>query len=76
MIYIHKRVHDSGKTVWRIIRWHNGKEVHYGTFNTLDDTQFESVNDAINGHQFLDGLKPFAQPIYKSSNGQIDYGVL
>ena len=41
MKYIRKRVYDNGKVVYRIIRWHNGKEEHYGSFNCLEDAQFE-----------------------------------
>lgn len=34
------------------------------------------IDDIVNGHKFLDDIKPFTQPIYKSPNGRIDYWVI
>lgn len=69
----------------------NGKLEYFGVFHNLEDAQeevrflkscdwdydnMESINDAVNGHKFLDDIKPFTQPIYKPPNGRIDYGVI
>lgn len=91
MKYIHKRVHATGKVVYRIVRWVDGKDVYYGTFSNLDDAKFErdllmvcdwdydnleSVDDAFNGREFLKGIRVGSIPFYRQPNGRIDYGVL
>lgn len=92
MKYIHKRVHDNGRVVYRVIRWHEGKEEYFGSFNRLEDAQFErdllmccnwdydnleSVDDTImEGHKFLDGVKGFNVSFYKAPRGRIDYGMI
>lgn len=34
------------------------------------------IDDIVNGHKFLDGVKALTQPIYKPPNGRIDYGMI
>lgn len=91
MKYIHKRIKANGEPVYRIIRWTNQGEEYYGTFNCLDDAQFErdlliccdwsydvmeSVDDAYDGKEFLTGVQANSISFYKAPKGRIDYGVI
>lgn len=90
MKYIQKRIHPTGKVVYRIIRWTPLGNEFYGTFNNLEDAQFErdflilcdwdyevmeSLNETFDGESWI---TKFAKGnfIYKQPNGRIDYGVV
>lgn len=88
MKHIQKKVHPSGKTVYRIIKINsNGYATIYGTFNNLHDAQFErdllvlcdwdyevvdSIDESVDGVSWLSG-KTAGTFFQKNIKGVNDY---